>query len=188
MQTDAGDKYTYYGRIEFSIVMNIKSLIATVIETIIKVIIIALAVSYIIKGVSAAYDFGYRVFADEPVSLSNGRTITVGIAESAKVKDIGVMLQEKGLIEDSKLFVVQELLSEYHGMIKPGIYDLSTDMKTADMLRIMSAESEENEDESPKPSSPAEEGVSLDEAGSAEEGLGEEGLQEDGEPSEEPEE
>ena len=145
-----------------------------------------------VNGVFTLFDesgkIGIAVVQVDVAVRAADRAVAVGIAESAKVKDIGVMLQEKGLIEDSKLFVVQELLSEYHGMIKPGIYDLSTDMKTADMLRIMSAESEENEDESPKPSSPAEEGVSLDEAGSAEEGLGEEGLQEDGEPSEEPEE
>ena len=48
------------------------------------------------------------------------------------------MLEEKGLIEDAKLFVVQELLSAYHGEILPGIYDLSTDMTAEQMLAIMS--------------------------------------------------
>ena len=37
------------------------------------------------------------------------------------------MLEEKGLISDYRLFVVQELLSAQHDKIKPGIYDLSTD-------------------------------------------------------------
>ena len=36
------------------------------------------------------------------------------------------MLQDKGLIRDAGLFRIQELLSENHGKIQPGIYDLST--------------------------------------------------------------
>lgn len=127
--------------------MSIKSLIATVLEIIIKVVVLTAAGVFIFRFATQAYDFGYRVFADEPVSIAGGRTITVGIAESASVKDIGEMLEEKGLIEDARLFVVQELLSAYHGEIIPGIYDLSTDMTAAQMLEVMATpvSKEENE-------------------------------------------
>ena len=120
------------------IYMNAKYLVITVVETIIKVVVIAAVIVFVFRGATKAYDFGYRVFADEPVSVSGGRTITVGIAEGASVKEIAQMLEEKGLIEDAKLFVVQELLSAYHGEILPGIYELSTDMTAEQMLAIMS--------------------------------------------------
>lgn len=123
--------------------MNVKYLIVAALETIIKVAVIAGAIVFIFRGATQAYDFGYRVFADQPVSVTGGRTITVGIAEDASVKDIAEMLQEKGLIEDSNLFVVQELLSAYHGKILPGIYDLSTEMTAGQMLEIMSTPVEE---------------------------------------------
>lgn len=119
--------------------MNIKGLIFTVFETILKVIILAAAVMLILKGVTKAYDFGYKVFADEPVSPNNGRTITVGVADSATVEDVAAMLEEKGLINDQKLFLVQEYLSAYHGKIVPGIYDLGTDMTANEMLAILSS-------------------------------------------------
>lgn len=125
--------------------MNGKYLIGAVIESVIKVVVIAVVVMFVFRMSTAAYDFGYRVFADEPVSLTGGRTITVGIAESAGVKDIALMLEEKGLIEDAKLFVVQELLSAYHGEILPGIYDLSTNMTAEEMLAIMSTPVAETE-------------------------------------------
>lgn len=118
--------------------MNAKHLIAAVLEMIIKVVVIAAAVMIIFRGATQAYDFGYRVFADEPMSISVGRTISVGIAEDASVMDIANMLQERGLIKDARLFYVQELLSAYHGEIIPGIYDLSTDMTAEQMLEIMS--------------------------------------------------
>ncbi len=126
--------------------MDIKSLIAIVMETIIKVVILAVVVTFVIRGASSAYDFGYRVFADQPVSVSGGHTITVGVEEGMSVKDIGEMLEERGLIEDARLFLVQELLSAYHGEIRPGIYDLSTNMTAAQMLEIMSAETEDGQD------------------------------------------
>ena len=71
----------------------------------------------------------------------------MGIAESASVKDIAQMLEEKGLIEDARLFVVQELLSAYHGEILPGIYDLSTSMTAEEMLAVMSTPAEESKEE-----------------------------------------
>lgn len=118
--------------------MNAKYLIIAMIETIIKIAVLAAVVVFVFRGATQAYDFGYRVFADQPVSVSGGRTITVGISENASVREIAEMLEERGLIEDAKLFVVQELLSAYHNEIIPGIYDLSTDMTAEQMLEIMS--------------------------------------------------
>lgn len=118
--------------------MKVKYLIGAALETIIKVVVLAAAVVLVLRGAASAYDFGYRVFADEPMSLAGGRTITVGIPEDASIKDIAQMLEERGLIEDAKLFVVQEMLSAHHGEILPGIYDLSTDMTAQQMLEIMS--------------------------------------------------
>ncbi len=150
--------------------MNVKYLIVTVIETIIKVVIIAAVIVFVMRGATKAYDFGYRVFADTPVSVSGGRTITIGVAEDASIKDIAEMLVEKGLIEDANLFVVQELLSAYHGDILPGIYDLSTDMTAQQMLEIMSTPVEEKSEPGADTSQGQESG--------AEEGAGEEGTEE----------
>lgn len=127
--------------------MNVKYLIITMLETIVKIVILAAVVVFVFRTSTQAYDFGYRVFADEPMSVSGGRTITVGIAEDASLKEIANMLEEKGLIEDANLFIVQELLSAYHGKILPGIYDLSTDMKAEQMLEILSTSAEEEGEE-----------------------------------------
>lgn len=131
--------------------MNAKYLVGTVIESIIKVVVLGVIIMLAFRGATTAYDFGYRVFADEPVSTGEGRTITVGIAKDNTVEDIGQMLEEKGLITDAKLFVVQELLSAYHDEILPGIYDLNTSMTAQEMLAIMStptADSETDDSES----------------------------------------
>ena len=127
--------------------MKVGYLIGAAVEMIVKVVVIAAVVVFVFRGATQAYEFGYKVFADEPMSISGGRTITVGISDSMSTSDIAEMLEEKGLIEDARLFVVQELLSAYHGEITPGIYDLSTAMTAQEMLAIMAAPAEESEDD-----------------------------------------
>ncbi len=126
--------------------MSVKYLIGAVFETALKVLVLAAVIMFVFRASVTAYDFGYRVFADRPVSSSEGRTITIGIAEDADIMDIAKMLKERGLIADEKLFVVQEFLSAYHNEILPGIYDLSTNMTAEQMLEVMSTPVKETED------------------------------------------
>lgn len=139
-------------------------LIGAALEMIVKVVVIAAVVVFVFRGATQAYEFGYKVFADEPVSISGGRTITVGISENMSVTDIAQMLEEKGLIEDARLFVVQELLSAYHDEITPGIYDLSTAMTAQEMLAVMSVPAEEDEEEAEETPSPEPETLAEPEA------------------------
>ena len=119
--------------------MSIKEVIGSTFELI--------AITYIIKAATSAYEYGYRVFTEEPISQGEGRTISVSVEEPVSAKDVGKMLEERGLIRDANLFVIQELLSENHNKIQPGIYDLSTAMTTEEMLSVMSADApEEGED------------------------------------------
>lgn len=126
--------------------MSVKYLIGAVFETALKVLVLAAVIMFVFRASVTAYDFGYRVFVDRPVSSSEGRTITIGIAEDADIMDIAKMLKERGLIADEKLFVVQEFLSAYHNEILPGIYDLSTNMTAEQMLEVMSTPVKETED------------------------------------------
>lgn len=127
--------------------MDIKQLAASAIETIIKIAVAVFLISFVYETAVKAYDYGYRVFAEDPVTVGDGRTISIAVEPDDSVRDIGKNLEEKGLIRDANLFFVQEMLSEYHGKIQPGIYDLNTSMKSSEMLEIMSEESAEGEEE-----------------------------------------
>ena len=119
--------------------MNIKEVIGSIVETIIKVAALLFLISFVYDAAIKAYDFGFRVFAEEAMTTGDGRTISISVEQDDTVMDIGKNLQEKGLIRDANLFFVQELLSENHGKINPGIYDLNTSMKSDEMLAIMAA-------------------------------------------------
>ncbi len=126
--------------------MKVKYLIGAVFETALKIVVLVVIVMYVYRTAATAYDFGYRVFAEEPVSRSGGRIISVAVAGDYTVRGLAEMLKDKGLIMDADLFVVQELLSEYHGKLQPGIYDLSTAMTADQMMAIMSATAEEEKE------------------------------------------
>lgn len=120
--------------------MRAKQIIGATIEMVAKVVIFAVIFMFILNTSVKAYDYGFRVFAEEPVSVGEGRTISVIVEKADSVKDVGKMLQEKGLIRDAGLFTVQEFLSEQHGKIQPGVYDLNTSMTSQEMLAVMAAE------------------------------------------------
>ena len=126
--------------------MNLKYVVGTTVQIIFKVVLFAFLIMYILRMATLAYDYGYRVFTEPPLSFGEGRIISVYIEDGSSALEVGEMLQDKGLIRDGRLFMVQELLSEYHGKIQPGIYDLNTTMTAQEMLEIIAQEPETDEE------------------------------------------
>ena len=75
------------------------------------------------------------------------RIISVYVEDNASALEVGKMLQEKGLIRDGRLFMIQELLSEQHDKIRPGVYDLNTNMTAQEILEVIAPEEEEETEE-----------------------------------------
>lgn len=123
-------------------------MIGSLAEGIIKVAVFLVLIVMIFRGATSAYHYGYRIFTEPPMTSGEGRIISVEIKPGESAKEIGEDLEKKGLIDDAKVFFLQELLSEYHGEEKPGIYDLSTSMTAEEMLAVMSPEETEEDSES----------------------------------------
>ena len=91
------------------------------------------------------YNYGFRIFAEEAVDRKPGIDVNVAIVEGKSVKEIGKLLEEKGLIKSGSLFVWQVKFSEYADDLKPGQYTLNTSMTPYEMMAVMSAEEEDEE-------------------------------------------
>ena len=113
---------------------------------------VAFIVALIYAGyscISACYDFGYKIFADEAKDPAPGIIKTVAVVEGKTDKEIGDILAEKGLVDSGFLFMVQVKLSEYKDQLKPGVYELSTAMTPYEMMAVMSAsDTDENAEDS----------------------------------------
>ena len=126
---------------------QIQEIIAAIGSLAIKVIIVVWLANFIYTKAIAAYDFGYRVFTEEPVSPAPGRDITVAITEGKSEKGIADILGEKGLVRDAKLAYLQIMASEYKDLVEPGVYTLNTSQTLEEMMYSMSPSAMEEEEE-----------------------------------------
>ena len=117
--------------------MNVKQLLGAISAMIIKIAVAAVVIVAVFRLAVYAYDFGYKVFADMPVSEGEGRIVSVVIPEGQSIRELAKMLEQKGLVEDANVFYIQERLSDYKDKLKPGSYELSTAMNSEQMLEIL---------------------------------------------------
>ncbi len=119
--------------------ISAKKIVWMIAKTVMTVIVFMLLFSLVYGTAQKAYDFGYRIFAEDPVAPAPGLTVSVAVVEGKSVMEVGEILQEKGLIRDAKLFYLQEMFSNYHGKLQPGIYELSNSMTPEEMMAVMAA-------------------------------------------------
>ena len=125
---------------------KIKDITIAFAGTVVRVALVMLCVICISNFAGKAYDFGFRIFTEEPMSNPPGRDINIVVNESDSQSDIIQMLEDKGVIRDHLLFTIQKKLSIYKKNIKPGSYTVNTSMNTDEILAVL-CENEVDEDE-----------------------------------------
>ena len=123
--------------------MNSKEVVTSIFATVFKIVLAIIIVMLVYKWSLTAYEYGQRVFNEPPMTVGEGRTVTVIVEEGDGAKEIGASLEQYGLIRDADLFRIQEMLSAYKDKMKPGAYKLNTCMTTEEMMQIMSNQAEE---------------------------------------------
>lgn len=127
--------------------MKDSKVLVKILYAVIRISAVVIVLLLLYKLLFWSYDFGYRIFSDEPMEAGLGRTISVAIVDGKSVKEVGELLENKGLIRNSTLFVFQEKFSEYEGMMKPGVYELKTSMTPQEIIEFMATEQEETDEE-----------------------------------------
>ena len=111
-----------------------------------KVILAAVLVMILYKGTTTAYSYGYAIFNDVPMEESPGTDISVTIDKDTSAREIGNILESQGLINNGFVFFLQTKMIEKGSEIKPGRYELNTSMTAEEMINVMAAK-EDSEDE-----------------------------------------
>lgn len=118
--------------------MDVNKTIQRFIKIAFKIMLVLLVV-YATIGVSkVAYDFGYRVFTEPAVAEAPGEDVVVQIKEGMSARELGQMLEDKGLVRDGNLFYLQLKLSVYSKKMEPGVYTLNTSMTAKEMMVAIS--------------------------------------------------
>lgn len=128
--------------------MKSSNLIVAVLGAIFRVVVAIAAVYIIYQGAILCYNYGYRIFTEPAVSAGEGRTVTVAITDDMSPKEIGQLFENKGLVRDARLFMLQYYLSEYVKDVKPGVFDLSTSMTAEEMMEAMTVTEDGDQNQS----------------------------------------
>ena len=127
--------------------MKSSNLIMAVLGAVFRVVVAIAAVYIIYQGAILCYNYGYRIFTEPAVSAGEGRTVTVAITDDMSPKEIGQLFENKGLVRDARLFMLQYYLSEYVKDVKPGIFELSTSMTAEEMMEAMTVTADNDQDD-----------------------------------------
>lgn len=126
--------------------MNVNKALFTFIKIGVSLIMILVLLYWAVKLCSVSYDYGYRLFTETPVEAAPGRDVLVQVKSGMSNRELSVLLEEKGLVRDSRLFYVQLMLSDYKHDIKPGVYTLNTSMEPKELMIAISPDVEESRD------------------------------------------
>ena len=123
--------------------MKTSKIVLGILRASVTLLVIVALIFLLVKAGGASYDMGYRVFTEPAVDAAPGRDVAVDIRETMSAYEIGTLLEEKGLIDNAALFVIQLKISAYAKDIKPGIYTLNTSLTSREMMQIMAREETE---------------------------------------------
>ena len=118
--------------------------------TVIRIVVLIILAIVLFKLGGKAYEFGFRIFTEEPMSEPPGRDVQITVSKSDGIKEVSQMLEDKGLIRDAKLFRIQEKVSMYDGDIHPGIFTLNTSMTAEEMFAVLLESDQKDEEEEPE--------------------------------------
>ena len=125
--------------------MDVNKLVFRFVRVSFSILILLLVLIGFVKIGTYCFDFGYRVFAEQPVDKEPGRDVTVEIKSGMSDRDIAKMLEQKGVIRDANIFFVQVKISAYSGKMYPGTYTVNTSMEAKEMMALFATKPAEEE-------------------------------------------
>lgn len=127
--------------------MRTSRVVLNIVSGTFSVLVLLLIVFVFIKVGNTAYDLGYRIFTEPAVENAPGRDVLVEVEQGMTAMELGKLLEEKRLVDNSALFAIQLKLSVYAKDIKPGIYTLNTSQTSREMMQVMAKEETEEAEE-----------------------------------------
>lgn len=121
---------------------KVRTTIGIIVDTLGSLIIyglIAAAILFMAGQARHYYEVGYGVFSQQGKDAKGtGKVVMFTVEEGVTASKLGEQLEEQGLVESARLFLIQEKVSDYSGMYVPGTYALSSEMTTEEIMRVIS--------------------------------------------------
>ena len=125
--------------------MNINKVLFNFIKIAFSIMIVLLLVYAISFFAGKPYRLGYSLFNEESVTKGEGKEVKVVIKSDMSNKEIGELLEKKGLIKNSNLFWIHCEMASLSSKVKPGTYVLNTSMSMEEIINKMIKQNETSE-------------------------------------------
>lgn len=122
---------------------EINKITGTIITIAIRVIVIAFLIAALMKGMTAAYNFGHSIFYEQGVEEAPGRDVQIVMPTDVTVSEAADILKNKGLIENKVSFNVQAKFFDLN--VVPGTYTFNTSQSARQMLEALNEGPVEND-------------------------------------------
>lgn len=108
----------------------------------VRLAIMALVIYGVYQVGHTSYMLGYSIMAHSAMEEEPGRDIQVTLDKSMGVKDVALLLERKGLIEDADIFRIQLKVNKYESKLHLGSYVLNTSMTSKEIMQVLAGELE----------------------------------------------
>lgn len=122
-------------------------IVLSVVSSILGISIMILIVIVVLRAGKTAYDLGYRIFTEPAMEEAPGQDMTVQVKKGMSSLELGNLLEEKKLVDNGMLFMIQLKVLGYDDKLKEGSYTLNTSQTAREMMQVISDEDIEEVEE-----------------------------------------
>lgn len=103
----------------------------------IRVLLNVIMLFVLVQGFGTAYRFSYKLFSDIPYRSGSSEEYKITIQEGSSVRTIGMLLEERGIVDSKYLFAARAYLGKYNGCMLAGTYTLGPGMSPDRICQIL---------------------------------------------------
>ncbi len=106
-----------------------------VLEYTTKAVIGIIVTAFLYQGITKGYQFGYELFHSEALTEDPEIIEELEVSRGNSAFEIGVWLENKKIISSAVVFWAQSCMFDFD--IRPGVYQVSSDMSSREILMML---------------------------------------------------
>ncbi len=91
----------------------------------------------LMQGFTYSYHFSYNLFADLPAVAASSDTRNITINDGNSVKDVALLLETNGIVENKYIFLARAYIGKYHTKMRAGTYTLGPGMTPDEICKMI---------------------------------------------------
>lgn len=118
---------------------------STILRFSLRTLINIILLFVLVEAFVVAYQYSYKLFSDLPYLAASQDVTTIVIEQGQTTKDIALILEQSGIVENQYLFLARAYLGKYNNKIQAGTYTLGPGMTLEEICRkLCGIQSEDN--------------------------------------------